>query len=36
MQSINPYPEELRGKFAPMTKAELDRAVETSRTAFRA
>ena len=36
MQSINPYTEELIEEFPLMTKAELDRAVETSRTAFRA
>jgi succinate-semialdehyde dehydrogenase / glutarate-semialdehyde dehydrogenase len=35
MQSINPYTEELMGEYALMTKAELDRVVETSRTAFR-
>ncbi len=34
MQSINPYTEELVEEFALMTKAELDRAVETSRAAF--
>jgi succinate-semialdehyde dehydrogenase/glutarate-semialdehyde dehydrogenase len=36
MQSINPYTEELIGEYALMTKAELHRVVETSRTAFRA
>jgi succinate-semialdehyde dehydrogenase / glutarate-semialdehyde dehydrogenase len=36
MQSINPYTEELMGEYALMTKAELDRVVETSRKAFRA
>ncbi|MBP1748546.1 MAG: Succinate-semialdehyde dehydrogenase [Deltaproteobacteria bacterium] len=35
MRSINPYTEELMGEYALMTKAELDRAVRTSRTAFR-
>jgi succinate-semialdehyde dehydrogenase/glutarate-semialdehyde dehydrogenase len=36
MQSINPYTEELIEEFPLMTKAELDRAVQASRTAFRA
>ena len=36
MQSINPYTGELMEEYALMTKAELDRAVQTSRTAFRA
>ena len=36
MQSINPYTEEVVEEFPLMTKAELDRAVEISRTAFRA
>jgi succinate-semialdehyde dehydrogenase / glutarate-semialdehyde dehydrogenase len=36
MQSINPYTEELIGEYALMTKAELDRTVQTSRTAFHA
>ncbi len=34
MRSINPYTEELMGEYALMTRAELDRVVEASRTAF--
>ena len=36
MQSINPYTEEIIEEFPVMTKVELDQAVETCRTAFRA
>jgi len=36
MQSINPYTEEIIEEFPLMTKAELNRVVETSRAAFRA